>query len=244
MTYGIIVFVSLILGGLVDVPGLGLVIGLLISLCLFLWHKHGAALKAWHKERKAAKTASPGAPAPAKEKSTDPWKGVWKIVRLGIALALIGWSWYSIENEVGFPGTYVATKSYDHSVPLVLDNLQDRKLCGIEPGKWRFEFPQQAALEQIERHRKTERAGFYIRTPSGDTQHFSAVSNIMVNGIFSGKEKVTVGPDGCVTVSVFTTQQGKEEAEMLGGPVVINGKYLTPGRQSVPQPFTVQIRFY
>lgn len=243
MFYIVLFGLSVIIGSLLHKFWWGVATGLIIDLCLFLLLQYGPTLKAWAKRRKEARTkeqpASSTTPAgkPAEKKSYG------KLIGWAIALAVIGWSWYSIENKIGFPGTYVAMKSYDHTMPLVLPSLQDQKFCGIEPGKWRFEFPQQAAWEQVARHRKMEKAGFYIRTPRGDIEHLSAVSNIMVNNTFSGKEKVTVGPDGCVTVSVFTSPEGKTRAEMLGAPI-INGVHLVPGRESIPQSFTVLIRFY
>lgn len=207
--------------------------------------------KSWSSTKKLAAllASAQGKPAAGTTSATktdpsDLGKGVWKVVKWVLLLAIIGWSWYSIENEVGFPGTYVANKSYEHTLPLVIKNLKDQKLCGIEPGKWRFKFPNQIPLEQADRHRKMDRAGFFIREPDGDIQQLSVISNVMINNTYSGKEKVRVDNDGCVTVSVFTSPEGKEQAEVLGAGVVLNGRYLPPSRESVPAPFVTQIQFY
>lgn len=243
MFYIVLFGFSVIAGSLLRGFWWGVVAGLILDLALFLWQKYGPALKAWRRERKTPKTVggSPSTTTPAGKPAEK--KSYGTLIGWAIVLTLTGWSWYSIENEVGFPGNYTATKSYQHSVTIGITEEAFRpagqQFCGegVRPGKWQFVFPREAELERWHK----QESGFRTINPDGSTNTpQSFISRVRINKVMSGEERVVIGDDDCFRVFI----KAPPGAVMLGNPVFYNGKAVPFGPDSEPKPAIVTVKFF
>lgn len=243
MFYIVLFGLSVIAGSLLREFWWGVVAGLTIDLVLFLWNKYGIVFKTWRQARRAAKTKEPSASSTTPAGKPAEKKSYGKLIGWSIILLIVGWSWFSIENEVGFPGNYVATKSYQHSVTIGITEEAfqpaGQQFCGegLRPGKWKFMFPREVELEKWH---KTE-SGFRTRNPDGSTNTpHSFISRVRINKVMSGEERVVIGDDDCFRVFI----KAPPGAVMLGNPVFHNGKAVPFGPDSEPKPAIVTVRFF
>jgi hypothetical protein len=238
MIYGIIFGLSLIVGALTKMVGWAILVGIIIDLCLFLWHKHGPAFKAWRKERRTGKAGEQPAPSTTPAGKPAEKKSYGKLIGWGVVLALIGWSWYSIENEIGFPGNYATNKAYDHPEPFTFtakaftEEGERVKLKGVKPGKWKFTFPDQWILEVGNNQKYRSQAGFCILSAKGNPMPMIFSDSVMVNGKLAGRETIDIGPDGYVTIHVFlgnATEEERKKTILLGKPIKVGpAGYICP----------------
>ncbi len=246
MSYIVIFGLSVVLGSLFHHFWWGVGTGLIIDLCLFLWHKHGAAFKAWRKERKVAKTALPGAPAPAKEKSPGLGKALGKVAKwvLGLGLVAFGiWYWHSAKTEEGVLGEYIAKENYEYPASIQITEKaftqEGEQFCdpGLEPGRYRFRFYREDFLEKY----YPKEAGFWTLDPkTGTTGNMSFIGRVRINHVLSSKTRVTIGEDHCFRVFIHASPG----TVMLGNPIFINGRPVAHSAQSVSKPAITTVIFY
>lgn len=111
--YGVIFGLAVIVGSLLRAFWWGVGIGLLIDLVVFLFLQYGSTIKGWIPNRTGRVTT-------AEKKSWLSW-----LIAL-IALAVVTWSWYSIDREVGFPGTWLAKKNYVETFDITVVDFRDQ----------------------------------------------------------------------------------------------------------------------
>lgn len=134
MIYAIILGLAIIVGSVFKNLWWGVGIGVVIDVVLFLTMRYGATLKSWIPKRAPSSAgAAHAAPSPsshgAKSIGID-WEKWFKRVFI---IGLIGWCWYSIENETGFPGNWVTKKVSVQTMDISIADLADKKVCGLPP---------------------------------------------------------------------------------------------------------------
>lgn len=161
-------------------------------------------------------TSAPAATPAAKPSGIDGWK--WG--RRGIILAIIAWCAYSIDQEVGFPGTWVANKTYKKSVWIEIDEkLTPVKICKKLPaGTWKFSMPDVEKYEQallaerdpIRRRQLLEQNPYRRLVQVGESEpaHFALADGMLINETVRG-ETFEISTDGCAIITPRFVEYGR-----------------------------------
>lgn len=163
--------------------------------------------------------AAPAAATSAEAKSSKSIDG-WKWGRRGVILAIIAWCAYSIDQEVGFPGTWVANKTYKKSVWIEIDEkLTPVKICKKLPaGTWKFSMPDVENYDRLiaqERNSKKQRqlledSPYRRLVQVGDAQpaHFALADGMLINETVRG-ETFEISTDGCAIITPRFVEYGR-----------------------------------
>lgn len=141
-------------------------------------------------------------------KSTGKW--TWAL----ITLAVVGWCWYSIDQEVGFPGTWLVGKTHTIS----MTNLRSQQLCGVRPGMRRITVVNADQVMRVNGELVPIHA-YFIKKDSDDLDpvRYNLAEYVRFNGTVPG-EKTRVADNECLTVSAFDhlKEEVKEKTIILG----------------------------
>ena len=138
-------------------------------------------------------------------------KGKWWAA---LVVAVIAWSWYSIDQEQGFPGTWWVGKTYTIS----WTNLRSQQLCGVRTGMRRITVMNADQVMRVNGELVPIHA-YFIKKNSGDRNpvRYNMAEYVLFNGTGPG-EKTRVTEDGCLNVSAFDhlTEETKAKVVILG----------------------------
>ncbi len=205
MIYAVVLGLAIIAGSVLKNFWWGVGIGVAIDAALFLTTRYGATLKSWIPKRSPSSAGTAhAAPSPsshgAKSSGID-WEKWFKRV---IIFGLIGWCWYSIENETGFPGNWVAKKNFVQTMDVSIADLKDKKVCGLPPST-RMSFE---PVNPVIVHYGRPNEGF---------MPIDITSAMRVRGVGSHHdttpgEAFTTDPQGCVVVTLDIRESFRKEA--------------------------------
>lgn len=178
--------------------------------------------------------------AHASAETTNP---VVKVLQWSLLLSVVGYLGWSIYNEEGWPGEYIAEATYTHHDTVEITSLADQRMClpGLKSGNWYLSYPDEVMKEHRYNGQLKKTAGFYAAWPGGQ-QQLSFTESVWINGVRSSvDEKVHVEPGGCFTITPKVAQAIKGVAVIYGNP-----RCATPDtcvRSTTPVPAQLNIFF-